>query len=153
MDRAATVAGYEELISRNSPWDLWATITFAKPRSLAEAKKDIRHFMKNLNTHEEIFINNFVICFIVYERNSLREIHIHMLIRGIHPLKAERFQARCKARFGESKVMPYHAHIQPNATLYLANKYLSSALVDSECVKLDPRIRKASLMRRTRIQL
>ena len=154
MDNRAKVKAFEELIIQNGPWSLWATITFRRPVDSSEAIKRFKTFMRNLNTRDEILIHNFAWCFVLLDRGSGREgVHIHALIRGIHPLNAMKLEKKCEKHFGISKVVPYVPSIQPNATLYLAQKYALSTLADFSFMKIDSRIRVKSMMPRTRIQL
>lgn len=149
-----TIASFQNMLIEHGPYDLWATITFRRIRGVEGARKGLKGFLKRLNTPEETFINNFLFCFVLYDTgNGRKGVHIHALIRGIHPLKAESFQKRCAEEFGRSEAMPYQPSINPNATLYLAQKFARSTLADWEFIKVNPFKHRKSLMRRQRVQL
>lgn len=148
------VEAFEKLIKENGPYDLWANITSAATMEAAALKKMFRHFMRTVNTKKRFLIPNYAWCFVLFDRTNSRDgVHIHALIRGVDPKKAKIFQRKCISCFGVSKVMKYDASRQPNATLYLANKYCSSKLADFAFMKIDPRRKKYLLMNRQKIQL
>ena len=71
-------------------WDILASITFRTIADYEYAKKRFKTFFRyRLNTQEEIYFENDIFCFIIYEQvKPYVGIHIHALIKGIHPLKS-----------------------------------------------------------------
>ena len=134
---------FEEFIKSKGPWDLWASVTFHERTELAQARGSFKYFLKHLNSPDDIFFDKFVFCFVCFERESRGGVHIHALIRGIHPLYALKFQRKCW-KFGNSKVKPYNPCLERNATRYLANKYVSRNLVDFDFMKVNSKFRNQS---------
>lgn len=135
---------FEEFIKSKGPWDLWVTVTFRKKTLLLQARSSFKYFLKHLNSPDDIFFDKFVFCFVCFERDDRGGVHIHALIRGIHPLFAYKFGSKCLEHFGVSKIKPYNPILECNATRYLANKYVTRALVDFDFIKVNSKFRNQS---------
>ena len=130
---------YLRIITDNGPWDLWVTITFRKKVPLHTAKKAFKHFLKNLNSPDEIYYDKVVFCYVCFETDSRFGVHLHVLIRGIHPRYAWKLEKKCYKQFGKSEVEPYYS--RGGAEHYLAIRCNSSRSEDNCFMKINSRMR------------
>jgi len=138
-DNDRKISEFGNFITDKGPWDLWLTITFRKKTGLLEAKKAFKQFIKNMNSGKAFF-GNFVFCFIVFEKDTRGGVHLHGVLRGVHPLYAPQIEKLCIKQFGQSKVVPYMPH--RNAILYLAAKYTSPRLECYDLMKINAKARR-----------
>ena len=125
---------FAQFIEDNGPWDLWLTVTFRKKTQLSGAKKSFKRFIKNINSKDSLF-TNCVFCFTFFEKDERGGVHIHAVLRGIHPLHAPEIGMLCKKYFGQSKVVPHFSC--KNAIFYLADKFGSSDLEHYDLMKIN----------------
>lgn len=133
------ISAFEQFITDKGPWDLWLTITFRKRTSLSAAKRMFKRFLKYINSGEAFF-TNFVFCFTLFERDARGGVHLHAVLRGIHPLYAPDIEKLCIKRFGQSRVAPHLP--RRNAILYLAAKYGTPSLECYDLMKINTKKRK-----------
>ncbi len=123
-------------------WDLFVTITFAKPKCVRTARTMFKYFFKHLNKGEDRFYEKFIFSFVLYEQENVRDgVHIHSFIRGISPLLATELNRKCKFFSPQSCVFPYNS--KQRGKFYLANKYVSPKMVDYDFFKINSRVRKS----------
>lgn len=117
-------------------WDLFVTITFRESRAGIIAKKLFKWFFKHLNTFANKFFQKYIRCWVFFEQDVDRKgVHIHTLIKGIHPSMADLLEDRCKKFFGISKVEPYDS--KKGAKHYLGKKYNGYKLDDFDYYKIN----------------
>jgi len=144
ISNESKILEFEEFIKAKGPWDLWATITFRQKTQLLGARSLFKYFLKHLNSPDDIFFDKFVFCFVFFERDNRGGVHIHALIRGIHPLYAFKLEGKCREHLGDTKIKPYNPSLKKNATLYLACKYVTQSLEDFDFMKVNSKFRNQS---------
>lgn len=142
MNKELMVEEFNHFISEKGPWDLWITITFRGKTQLTEAKNAFKRFMKHINS-KEAFYGNYMLCFALFEKDARKGVHIHALLRGIHPLYAPTIEKMCLKQFGQSKVAPHYAH--RNAIMYLSAKYNTPSLECYDLMKINTKLRRKTL--------
>src|SRR3990167_5779985 len=90
---------YKRDIIDHGPYNLWITVTFRKKMPLHIAKKAFKHFWKNLNSPTEIYYDKFIFCYACFEIDSRFGVHVHALLRGIHPKYAWKLWKKCNKQF------------------------------------------------------
>ncbi|MFZ2384645.1 MAG: hypothetical protein WBE75_00340 [Candidatus Omnitrophota bacterium] len=136
---------WQQYITEGYEWTLWFNVSFRIPTSDKVAKKRFKWFLKYLNTENELYVPNFVICWVFYERQDTSNgVHIHALIDRIDSKHSEVIQAKARKYFGEmSKVEPYDPF--RGASYYLAGKINTSRLVACERYVISSKTRNISL--------
>jgi hypothetical protein len=144
MDKRSLADGWAEFLSREK-WDLFVTVTFRNSTKIIIAKKLFKRFFKHLNTAAGEFFDKYIRCWVFFEKDADRQgVHVHALVRGIHPSKAKEIEKRCKERLGESKVEEYDA--TGGAIEYLANKQNSRKLEDYDRCRINSRKRQRPML-------
>lgn len=135
-----TILEYIHIINGHGPWDLWVTVTFRNKTLLHTAKKEFKHFLKHLNSPDKVYYDKVVFCFVCFETDSRFGVHLHALIRGIHPRYAMKLHDKCNREFGKSEVEPYFP--RGGAEYYVAMRCSSGRSEDNGFMKINSRLRQ-----------
>lgn len=135
LDKHKVVEEWSEWLSKEE-WDLFVTITFRQSKAVFIALKLFKRFFKYLNNITKGFFSKYIKCWVYFEKDEDRKgVHIHSLVKGIHPSMAVALEQECNKFFGQSKVVPYDA--EKGARYYLANKHRGPRLEHFDYYKIN----------------
>ena len=146
MNNSSLKESWVQFIDRDN-WELFITITFKENTSYFSKNENFtaiqkfKYFFKHLNSYYNEFYDKFILGFIVFEPfPSGTGVHIHALVKGIPPSKAELLQEKLTTSLGLSVVTIYDP--TKGAKFYLAQKISRNKLEDYGKYVINSAIRK-----------
>ena len=122
--------------------ELFLTVTFRKATGRKLALKRLKHFFKYLNKPDIIFFQKYILCWVCFEE-TVEDLHLHILIRGIAPRLASFLERECRIRFGNSDVKVFNYSGLPYTFVnYVVEKHIYTDFDRLESFKINSRWRK-----------